>query len=144
MRLVLDTNTVLALWVFSDPALRPLRTLCEQGKAVMLADDATLLELERVLGYPEFGLAPEQARDILAAYRLRVEMVRIRPSDPIRLPVCRDKDDQKFLELARDGRGDFLLSRDKAVLKLARRRMLCGQFAILSPEKFAANLLTPN
>ena len=135
MRLVLDTNTVLALWLFSDPALEPLRALCESGQATLLANEATLVELERVLAYPEFKLEPERANAILATYRARAEMVRHRPAAAGPLPVCKDRDDQKFLELARDGRADYLLSRDKAVLKLARRRILHGHFAILTPEQ---------
>lgn len=136
MRLVLDSNCVLALWVFGDPALSSLRQACEAGAFTLLTNEACLVELERVLAYPVFKLAPEVAADILGAYRARLEMVGAPATPAFPLPPCKDRDDQKFLELARDGKADFLLSRDKALLKLARKRVLHGRFAILTPEKF--------
>ncbi len=51
-----------------------------------------------------------------------------------RLPVCRDPDDQKFLEAALNSRADFLLTKDRALLDLARRPL---PFRILTPERFA-------
>ena len=59
-----------------------------------------------------------------------------------RLPLCRDPDDQKFLEAALAARAEFLLTRDRALLELApraghaQRRAL--PFRILTPEGFAA------
>jgi hypothetical protein len=38
-------------------------------------------------------------------------------SKPVRLPVCSDRDDQKFLELARDAGAAILVTKDKALLK---------------------------
>jgi putative PIN family toxin of toxin-antitoxin system len=136
MRLVLDSNCVLALWVFGDPALSSLRQACEGARFTLLCNDACLVELERVLAYPVFKLVPEQAAAILATYRARVEMVPGQSVPAFRLPICKDRDDQKFLELARDGKADVLLSRDKALLKLTRKAVLRGRFALLTPEKF--------
>ena len=39
----------------------------------------------------------------------------------VRLPVCTDKDDQKFLEISRDADAEILITKDKALLKLARK-----------------------
>jgi predicted nucleic acid-binding protein len=50
------------------------------------------------------------------------------------LPRCTDCDDQKFLELARDSAADWLVTADKALLRLARRDRLRGLFRILTPE----------
>jgi putative PIN family toxin of toxin-antitoxin system len=136
MRLVLDSNCVLALWVFRDPALSSLRLACEAGAYTLLSNEACLVELERVLAYPAFKLEPVGIQAILTAYRARLEMIRNPSSAAFRLPLCKDRDDQKFLELARDGQADCLLSRDKALLKLARKQVLQGRFAILTPEKF--------
>ncbi|MGV3656140.1 MAG: PIN domain-containing protein, partial [Noviherbaspirillum sp.] len=51
-----------------------------------------------------------------------------------RLPQCRDKDDQKFLELARDAGAAALITKDKALLKLAGKARRAGLFAILTPQ----------
>ncbi|MFT7776961.1 putative toxin-antitoxin system toxin component, PIN family [Roseateles sp.] len=50
--------------------------------------------------------------------------------------VCRDPDDQKFIDLALAARARWLISRDKAVLALAKRARLRG-LAILTPERWS-------
>jgi predicted nucleic acid-binding protein len=54
----------------------------------------------------------------------------------IRLPVCSDKDDQKFLEIARDSSATTLITKDKALLKLARKIRKAGLFSVETPEQF--------
>lgn len=143
-RLVLDTNTVMALWFFEDPRLARLREAIERGALPLLARADTLEELRHVLAYRQFGAAPERQRHILDAYTARVTIAdhgdRPDPSSVPALPSCRDRDDQKFLEVARDGGASHLLSRDKALLKLHRHRLVRGLFAVLTPETFAATL----
>lgn len=41
--------------------------------------------------------------------------------DALPLPKCKDRDDQKFLEFARAVDADWLVSKDRALLKLTRR-----------------------
>jgi predicted nucleic acid-binding protein len=48
--------------------------------------------------------------------------------------LCSDRDDQKFLEVARDARAAVLITKDKALLKLARKTAQAGLFRILLPE----------
>jgi len=55
-------------------------------------------------------------------------------SRAIRLPVCTDRDDQKFLEIARDADAAILVTKDKALLKLARKTAREGLFRIMTPE----------
>ena len=143
LRLVLDTNTVMALWVFEDPRLAPLRTLVDAGVAVLLASTATLEELRRVLAYRQFGITAERQAAILAAYAERTTLHDRSADDAPPLPACRDGDDQKFLTLARDGAATHLVSRDKLLLKLNRHRLIRPLFAILTPEAFVATLPAP-
>lgn len=141
VRLVLDTNTVMALWVFDDPALARLRGLIDCAAPVLLARADTLEELRRVLAYRQFAVAPERQSTILAAYSARIASIAPDSVSPApALPTCRDSDDQKFLELARDGRATHLLTRDKALLRLGRHRLTKALFAILTPETFTAAL----
>jgi len=51
------------------------------------------------------------------------------------LPGCRDPDDQKFLEIAGAAGAATLITRDKALLRLARHRLVRARFAILTPER---------
>ena len=50
------------------------------------------------------------------------------------LPACRDPDDQKFLELALAARAQCLLTKDHALLELARRTKA---FRIVNLRKFS-------
>jgi predicted nucleic acid-binding protein len=59
------------------------------------------------------------------------------PESGVRLPVCTDRDDQKFLELARDAQADILITKDKALLKLAKRLAKAGMFKVMQPEKWS-------
>jgi predicted nucleic acid-binding protein len=56
------------------------------------------------------------------------------PGERADLPRCRDADDQKFLELAAALPAEALVSKDRALLDLRRRRL---PFAILSPLEAA-------
>lgn len=148
-RLVLDTNTVMALWFFEDPKLVRLRRAIENRALALIARADALEELRRVLAYRQFGVSPERQLEILSGYAARVTAIvdgvahaktcDAAPAFPA-LPACRDRDDQKFLEIARDGRATHLISRDKALLKLNRHRLLRPLFAVVTPEAFVATL----
>jgi len=134
-RVLLDSNTVLALWLFRDPNLPRLREACEAGHFVLLAREDTLEELRRVLAYVQFKVAADEQARLLADYRARVELVPVIESEYL-LPKCRDADDQKFIELAFTGGANLLLSRDKAVLRLGKHRLLRERVAIVTPERY--------
>ena len=124
--LVIDTNIVLDLLVFEDPAQAPLREAVQQGHVVWLATDAMRDELERVLAYPQI------ARRLVARLKPAQEVLgqfdshsrRVQP--PARAPVrCRDSDDQIFIDLAVAHRAE-LLSKDALVLRLRKRLAALG------------------
>ncbi|MDP1734462.1 MAG: putative toxin-antitoxin system toxin component, PIN family [Sulfuritalea sp.] len=134
-RVVLDTNVLVSLYVFADSRFAPLRTRIENGEWHAITNEACFNEFRRVLGYPMFALAEERQQGALAAYGTHVMHFAGPPPDIIAaLPRCSDRDDQKFLELARDGGADWLITADKALLRLARRDRLRGLFRILTPE----------
>lgn len=113
--------------------------MIERDAWLAITDDACFNEFRRVLGYPLFALSEERQQAALAAYGERV----LRHAVPtaataIGLPRCKDRDDQKFLELARDSAADWLVTADRALLRLARRERLRGLFRILSPDEALA------
>jgi predicted nucleic acid-binding protein len=137
--IVLDTNVCLDLFVFHDPRWAPLLAALEAGtvQAVTRADCRD--EYRIVLHYPHLPLDDSS--------RLRAEerfdaLIRVVAPDAkaVRLPVCTDRDDQKFLELARDIGAAILVTKDKALLKLARRTAREGLFRIMTPETWHKNL----
>ncbi|MDR0716468.1 MAG: PIN domain-containing protein [Azoarcus sp.] len=141
-RLVLDTNIVLALWHFADPALAPLAEAVARGGLALSSRDDALEELRHVLTRPRLGIAPERQARIIERYRGCLAPA---PGDAgtFDLPQCRDLDDQKFLEIARDCGANHLLTRDKLLLKLNRHRLLRGKLSITTPERFLAETLRP-
>ena len=145
-RLVLDTNTVLALWMFRDPVLDDLRAWIEAGNCCLYSREDALEELRRVLAYRQFGLSDALQRTSHETFR-SILTNRSTSSDGIStgelatLPRCRDMDDQKFLEIAFQTRATYLLTRDKALLRLARHRSIRNRFATLTPEHFQAKVL---
>lgn len=136
LRLVLDTNVLVSLYVFADSRFALLRARIESGEWLALTDEACCDEFRRVLGYRTFALTDVQQAHALAAYAASALHHRdaAAPAAATALPRCKDRDDQKFLELARDGRADWLVTADKALLRLARRDRLRGLFRILTPE----------
>ena len=130
--LVIDTNVVLDLLHFDDPAARPLRHALEAGRVHCVVTDATLDEWRRVLAYPEFALDPTRQAALLARYRaLSVKAAALDATAG--LPQCSDPDDQKFIELAVQAEAEGLVSKDRALLKLRRR--CAAHFWIMTPSE---------
>lgn len=133
--IVIDTNVCLDLLVFHDPRWAPLLAALESGevRAVTRADCRD--EYNIVLHYRHLPLDDDSRP--LAAQRFD-ELVTVVAPDAVhvRLPVCTDRDDQKFLEIARDAGAAVLITKDKALLKLARKTAAMGLFRILTPENW--------
>ena len=121
MLAVLDTNIVLDLFVFSDPATPVLRQALEAGQLRWIATQAMRDELERVLAYvhivPRLLFYRLSAQDVLARFDALVQIVDVAPKVALN---CKDADDQKFIDLAA-AHQSLLLSKDHAVLALAKR-----------------------
>jgi predicted nucleic acid-binding protein len=121
MPLVLDTNIVLDLLVFADPGAKPLQAGLALGRLDWMVTAAMREELERVLLYgaiqPRLACAGLVAAEVLARFDAAARMVDAPAVAPVR---CSDPDDQKFIDLA-VGHKSLLLSKDRAVLRLARK-----------------------
>lgn len=133
----LDTNTVLALWLFADPGLNELRATLDTSSLRLATREDALEELRRVLAYRQFTVPLERQAEILARYTARCTAVPPGLEAPP-LPPCRDADDQKFLEIARDAGAGYLVTRDKALLRLSRHRLVKPLYSILTPEALQA------
>ena len=132
-RIVIDTNVCLDLLVFHDPRWASLLAALETGavEAVTRADCRD--EYNLVLHYSHLPL--DAASRPVAASRFDALVKVVAPAaSPVRLPACTDRDDQKFLEIARDAGAGVLITKDKALLKLARKTAQAGLFRILLPE----------
>jgi putative PIN family toxin of toxin-antitoxin system len=138
-RIVLDTNVCLDLFVFQDPRWVELHAALKNGTVEAVTRDDCRKEWLLVLNYPHLGLDDESRIRVAAEFDSLINCIAPdSPSAEIRLPVCRDPDDQKFLELSHAANADILITKDKALLKLARRTAKAGLFTIMPPESWAA------
>jgi putative PIN family toxin of toxin-antitoxin system len=137
-RAVIDTNVLLDFWVFDDAASRPLRAAVESGQVNALRSGDSVDELTQVIMREKFELATEARFGILRDWdRLATPVERVFAA-PF---ACSDQADQKFLDLAYTARADWLVTRDNALLKLARRARRDG-LKILLPAAACAELGT--
>ena len=123
---VLDTNTVLDMLLFDDPAARPLRDAVAGGSLRWIATVRMLEELRGVLLRSRMGRwqPPAHAAQTLA---WATKWMQQQPAPPAgTAPRCRDTADQPFIDLAWATGECWLLSRDKALLKLARHARMRG------------------
>jgi uncharacterized protein len=135
-RWVLDTNVVLDLVVFGDPAAEPIARAIRSGAAVPVTCHACMEELRRVLAYPQLNLDAMGRFAAFECFRALAKRVDVPSALPAALPLCADADDQKFLELAWHANARCLITKDKALLRLARGVAKLGRFAVLRPETF--------
>ncbi len=145
LRVVLDTNVLVSLYVFADSRFAALRDRIENRQWGAISSEACLAEFERVLAYPQFGLTCAVQQAAYSEYARCITLTSTLPAvekttSASPLPHCRDPDDQKFLEAAQAGSADWLVTSDKALLVLARRNRLRNLFQILTPEAALATL----
>ena len=141
LRAVLESNVWIDILVFDDPITRPIRAALEAGTLEALIDSRCLKELTYVLDYPQFVRFAVNKSEALETIARLSQLVAPEPppADAPPLPKCRDRDDQKFLELAHASRADWLVSKDRAVLKLAKRTARDFGFRIAQPAPFVAS-----
>ena len=123
---VIDTNIVLDIWVYQDPVTPPLLQALQKGAVQWLATSPMREELLRVLDYPHIAQRRDRdgvtAQAVLAHFDRLAHLQAIAPKAPY---VCKDEDDQKFIDLAVAHQA-VLLSKDKQVLRLTNRLAKLG------------------
>jgi putative PIN family toxin of toxin-antitoxin system len=122
----LDTNIVLDLWVYEDPATPVLLQAIKAGQLQWLAIAHMREELRRVLDYPHIVKKREQRGVSVQAVLAQFDAyAQIQEPAPKAQYVCKDTDDQCFIDLAVAHQA-VLVSKDKQVLKLTNRLKRLG------------------
>jgi putative PIN family toxin of toxin-antitoxin system len=128
-RFVFDTNVIVsALLIKKSVARRALDKGRETGKILLSLE--TIEELHDVLSRTAFDrYIDEEDRIKFLAFLVReANLVEITE----RIEKCRDPKDDKFLELAVNGKADFIVSGDEDLRVLSPFR----EIPILSPREF--------
>ena len=137
---VLDSNVWIDILVFDDAATRPILAALERGALHAVIESRCLAELEHVLDYPQFlARAVDKSATLASVARLAsFAQPQSTLASGLPLPKCKDRDDQKFLELAHAAKADWLVSKDRALLKLNKRAARDFGFRIAQPAPFAS------
>ncbi len=118
---VIDTNIVLDLFIFNDPRCAALKLALQNQQLRWISTQVMRDELERVLAYsqlqPRMAFYAVTAQQVLAQFNAHVH---IHTTAARAVFVCKDEDDQKFIDLAA-AHSAILLSKDKAVLSMRKR-----------------------
>ncbi|NES98767.1 MAG: putative toxin-antitoxin system toxin component, PIN family [Desertifilum sp. SIO1I2] len=128
-RFVIDTNVLISALLFkSSVPFRALELAEEQG--IILYSESTLSELGQVLNRPKFDkyLSQEERQVFLIKFINSCQWVKITET----ITICRDKKDNKFLELAVNGNANFIITGDLDLLVLNPFQSI----EILTPDRF--------
>lgn len=128
---VLDTNVVVSALGFGGPPLEALLRSLEDDVR-LLASEETLGELERVMTYDHLPFTSADRVQLLSILSREADLV----EPDATLAVVRDSDDDKFLELALEGRADYVVSGDQDLQSLES----FDGVEIVSPDEFVAVL----
>ena len=139
LSVVLDTNVVLDWLVFGHADGKTLGAALGNGELHWIATAAMRDEFAHLLGRG----ALDRWQPDLPALHARwdcycTELPTPAPTGPASHLRCTDPADQKFIDLAASHRGCLLLSRDRAVLKLARKLGALG-VSVITPAAWAAD-----
>ena len=133
--LVADTQVVLDWLVFDDAAARPLLQAVLTARLRWLATPAMRVELEHMLRHPTLAGWGHQAEHALTFFDCHAALHGdpvARSTPPLR---CSDPDDQIFIDAALAHRVTWLVTRDRALLKLRRKALVRG-LRIVQPAEW--------
>jgi uncharacterized protein len=129
LRFVFDTNAIVSGLLL--PESKPRQAFDRaQDQGSILISIQILTELNEVLSRKKFDryLPEEKRKRFLAVLAKDAELIEVTEE----IAECRDRKDNKFLELAICGNADCIISGDKDMLELNPFRGI----AILKPDEF--------
>ncbi len=130
IRCIFDTNVLMDFWVFNNPT--GLAILENLDRLTLIGHEETFCEFADVIARSHFALSDDQQAALLKQWS---KVHCIWPENLSKDLYCRDADDNKFFNLGHATRAQYLVSRDKKVLKA---RGKAGRFGltVLTPEAF--------
>lgn len=140
---VFDTNICLDFFIFHDPLSCQLLDTVKNRKLLAVTRTDCRDEFLKVLDYPKLALTENEKKQATTSFDRFITVIEPEIKDRFLLPICADPDDQKFLETAFDANAQFLFSKDKALLKLAKHNRKRGLFRIISPAQWLVEMEQP-
>jgi uncharacterized protein len=118
---VLDTNAVLDWFVFDDPSMHALADGIRRASVTWLRCQAMASELQWVLSRPQWQTRLIDVEQVLTSVEDLSVMIDQNPVTSGSTPRCSDASDQMFVDLAVQCRAQWLITKDRALLKLHRK-----------------------
>ena len=115
-RVIFDTNVLISRLLLPDStSARAVRRLLDRAQPIV--SENTLSELANTLSRPKFDpyVSREDRQKFFELFARVAEWVTVTTA----LRVCRDPKDNEFLELAVDGKADWIVIGDKDLLELS-------------------------
>ena len=130
---VIDTNVVISALLFGGtPGV--LIELWKKDKIAPLITDEIIAEYIRVLAYPKFKLSEEEINYIIHQEILPFfKVVKSKPGPSI---IKEDPDDDKFIQCAKAGKANVIISGDRHLLAVKSHQGI----NILTTAQFLKNL----
>ncbi len=129
--IVIDTNVLLSAALSPNGTAR--KALDKVYKEFKIAQsDETYQELKTRIYKPKFDkyISDEDRQDFLDIVKKYSQFIEINSQ----INICRDPDDNKFLELAKDANAEFLITGDQDLLSL--KTLAEYQNQIITPRDF--------
>ncbi|WP_414588865.1 putative toxin-antitoxin system toxin component, PIN family [Scytonema sp. PCC 10023] len=131
--IVIDTNVLISAALSPDGTAR--KALNKAYKQFKIAQsEETYQELKIRISKPKFDkyISDADRQDFLDVVKKYSQFIEIKSQ----INTCRDADDNKFLELAKDSNAEFLITGDKDLLSL--KTLAEYQNQIMTPGDFLA------
>jgi hypothetical protein len=133
MKVVIDTNIIVASYLAPAGSAAQILALWRSGALDLLVSEPILGEYERILSSPRIAqrhrMTPAEIVEDMDGFREYATLVE--PNEALQV-VDADPDDDKFFECAAAGGAAYIVSRDEHVLAVREFRGI----RVLSPEAF--------
>lgn len=118
LRLVLDTNTIISAFLWEGNEAELFRRI-ENNKAELYSSFEIVKEIEDVLKRPKFKeLIIKSGLTIEEIMQKIISLSHMVFGEKVKINICRDPDDNKFLECAKLAGADIIISGDNDLLIL--------------------------
>ena len=134
-KVVFDTNVYISFLLSSKGSILELYESWKSNKLLVCCSNDIYNEVKRALKYPKFKkyCKAEEIESLLD----RIEVFCRFFSSKNYLKVCKDPDDDKFINLALDAGADCIITGDRDLLELEEFQGI----KILSPKEFLSDVV---
>ncbi len=135
MKIILDTNVYFSAFVFDKNVLK-LLDLCHLNYKMYISEEI-LTEIEsKLFGDKIKRIHPEYNQQTTLEFFKKIKEINTLINPTQKVTICRDPDDNKFLELALEISADYLITGDEDLLELKQFEST----KILKPSQFMVEL----